>query len=178
MATPPDFTGGQVLTAAQMNAVGIWLVKTQTIGAAVSSVTVNDAFNADYENYFITLNGGTSSIANQEIRLQLGASTTGYYSQLIFAPYSGSLGTPAFVNNGNRFGWAAHMQTDSLTATITLISPNLAKFTRISNPWHSQSEAGFASGIHQVATAYTGFTLIPQSGTLTGGTIRVYGYNI
>ena len=32
MATPPDFSVGQVLTAAHMDAVGLWLVKTQTKG--------------------------------------------------------------------------------------------------------------------------------------------------
>jgi hypothetical protein len=161
-----------------MNQVGLWLVKEQTIGSTVSSVAVTDAFNADYDNYFITINGGSSSVSNMEIRLQLGASTTGYYSQLIFAAYAGALSTPAFVNNFTRFGWAAHSQGNSLTAAITLMSPNLAVFTRISNPWHTQTEAGFASGIHQVATAYTGFTLLPQSGTLTGGTIRIYGYKV
>jgi hypothetical protein len=40
MATPPDFSSGAVLTAAQMNSVGLWLVKTQTVGTAVSSVAV------------------------------------------------------------------------------------------------------------------------------------------
>jgi hypothetical protein len=32
------------------------------------------------------------------------------------------------------------------------------------------------NGEHRVATSYDSFTLIPGSGTLTGGTIRVYGY--
>ena len=37
MATPPDFSSGQVLTSSAMNSVGLWLVKTQTVGTAVSS---------------------------------------------------------------------------------------------------------------------------------------------
>ena len=61
MATPPTFSSGAVLTAAQMNSVGMWLVKTQTVGTAVSSVTVTGAFSADYDNYLILMSGGTGS---------------------------------------------------------------------------------------------------------------------
>ena len=50
MATPPTFSSGSVLTAAQMNAVGLWLVKTQTVGTAVSSVSVTDVFSSNYDN--------------------------------------------------------------------------------------------------------------------------------
>jgi hypothetical protein len=46
MATPPDFSSGAVLTAAQMNSVGLWLVKTQTVGTTVSSVAVTGDENA------------------------------------------------------------------------------------------------------------------------------------
>jgi hypothetical protein len=77
MATPPDFTTGAVLTAAQMNAVGLWLVKTQTVGSAVPDVTVTDAFSADYDNYKILYTGGTASGAVGPLNMKLGSSTTG-----------------------------------------------------------------------------------------------------
>jgi hypothetical protein len=87
MATPPDFTAGQVLTAAQMNQIGLWLVKTQTIGTAVSSVTVTGAFTADYHSYLIRVIGGTAS-TSLTLNLTLGSTVTGYY-------YGGSTGTYA-----------------------------------------------------------------------------------
>jgi hypothetical protein len=31
-------------------------------------------------------------------------------------------------------------------------------------------------GYHGVATSYTGFTIAVLSGTITGGTIKIYGY--
>ena len=43
----PVFASGDVLNASDMNGVGLWLVKTQTIGTGVSSVVVTGAFSAD-----------------------------------------------------------------------------------------------------------------------------------
>ena len=40
------------------------------------------------------------------------------------------------------------------------------------------SNAGFIGGILKDTTSHTGFTFTPASGTLTGGTIRVYGYSL
>jgi len=51
--TYPSFTSGDILTAADMNAVGLWLVKTQTVGTAVSSVQVTGAFSSTYDNPLI-----------------------------------------------------------------------------------------------------------------------------
>ena len=51
--TYPVFATGDVLNASDMNAVGLWLVKTQTIGSGVGSVAVTGAFSADYDNYKI-----------------------------------------------------------------------------------------------------------------------------
>jgi hypothetical protein len=46
------WASGEVLTAADLNAyAGLILVKTQTIGTAVSSVTVTGAFSSTFQNY-------------------------------------------------------------------------------------------------------------------------------
>jgi hypothetical protein len=83
----PDFSPGEVLTAAAMDSIGLWLVKTVTIGSAVTSVPVADAFSSTYDNYLITVNGGASSTPN-EIRLRLGSSTTNYFYQILFGQYA------------------------------------------------------------------------------------------
>lgn len=48
------FTTGEVLTASDTNTYlansGLVFVKSQTIGSAVTSVTVSDAFSATYDN--------------------------------------------------------------------------------------------------------------------------------
>ena len=37
---------------------------------------------------------------------------------------------------------------------------------------------GVYGGIHKASTSFTDFTLAPDVGTLTGGTIYVYGYGV
>ena len=81
MATPPVFVSGAILTAAQMNAVGLWLIKTQTIGSAVSSVSITDVFSSDYDNYLIKITGMTAS-AQADTTMQLAGITTGVYTHV------------------------------------------------------------------------------------------------
>jgi len=176
MATPPDFTTGAVLTAAQMNAVGLWLVKTQTVGAGVSSVVVADAFSADYENYLVTYNG-VSSFNGEVLRIQLGATTTGYYGNMIYANFAS--GAPASVGDNNTANWT-HCSGGPNSFTnlqATIMRPFASAMTSISAPYQDGSNAGHKSGWLNNSTSYTGFTLIVGTPyTITGGTVRVYGY--
>ena len=176
MATPPDFTTGAVLTAAQMNAVGLWLVKTQTVGTGVTSVAVTDAFSTDYENYLVTYNGATTA-TGQCLQIQLGATTTGYYGTMIYAGYA--TGTVAAVSDNNTANWT-HCSGGVNSATnleATIMRPFASATTSISSPYQDGANAGHKSGFLDNSTSYTGFTLIVGSGqNITAGTIRVYGY--
>jgi NADPH-dependent curcumin reductase CurA len=173
----PTFASGDVLNASDMNAVGLWLVKTQTIGTAVSSVEVTSAFSSTYDNYLILLSGGTCS-ADTTIGLQLGASATAYYGFLTYGAATASTVLGANVNNsatanfvgGGVSGQAAHVRCD-------VLGPNKSAYTKIVvGSYQNGNNYGTFNCEHRVATAYTSFTLLPSSGTLTGGTIRVYGY--
>jgi len=181
MATPPTFSSGAVLTAAQMNSVGLWLVKTQTVGTAVSSVAVTSAFSADYDNYLITLNGGTGS-ATGAIAIQLGSSVTGYYGFLVYGDIAASTVLGANVNNQTRMNFQGGCTAAGQAAVVssTLLNPFKAAYTTFLNGTYrsfgSNPVYGTMQGEHRVATSYTGFTVLPEAGTLTGGTIRVYGY--
>ena len=89
--TYPTFNSGDVLTAAEMNAVGLWLVKTQTIGTAVSSVTVTGAFSTDYDAYQIVVTGGTFNTTLVWGVFQFSsAHTTGYYGAAQFIDTAGA----------------------------------------------------------------------------------------
>lgn len=175
----PVFATGDVLNASDMNAVGLWLVKTQTVGTGVSSVTVTNAFSADYDNYRIIYSGGIGSTA-QAIALQLGASTTGYYSAQATILYSAD--TFGYIRDNNAANWstAGGAFTDGANLDVTLYGvqatrrTGLALNTRID---YRTAGAGVlvGNGFHNVAASYTGFTL-SVAGTITGGTIRVYGY--
>ena len=175
MATPPTFSSGAVLTAAQMNKVGLWLVKTQTIGSAVSSVTVSDAFSADYDNYLITVSGGVGSTGSF-FKMTLGASTTGYYQARQGLVYATGGRSDGAENNATSWPAIGSISTNGLSIYLSINNPFLAKYTQQSSNYVSASSAAVQNGEHQVATSYSSFTIAALSGTVTGGTIAVYGY--
>lgn len=170
----PSFNSGDTLMASDMNAVGLWLIKTQTIGNAVSSVNVTSAFSSTYDSYLITINGGVAS-ANSFLKMTLGASATGYYQARQGIVYGGARSDGT---DNNTVAWTAvgSSQTDSLSLYMTLNNPGVAKFTQVSSYYLGSTAATMVTGEHRVAAAYTDFTIAPNSGTITGGTIRVYGY--
>jgi hypothetical protein len=160
------------------NPQGLELVKTQTVGSEVSTVEVTGAFNSTYNNYLVHMAGGTMS-TTASIAMRLGGSTTGYYG---FMPYGASdsntiLGSARsnqvymyWLGGTSGAGQPSYMR-------VELFSPYLAQYTRFVNGAYQDTlNFGIMNGEHRVATSYDSFTLIPGSGTLTGGTIRVYGY--
>lgn len=179
MAVPPDFVAGQVLTAAQMNKVGWWLIKSQAVGTAVSSVAVTDVFSADYEHYRIIYAGGVSSTSNY-LLVTLGATATGYYYGLQVATYNNTTSTGAGNNTTSWIGGYGTTVTNHLD--IEVYRPQLADET----VYHGKIVAaiagttgfgGYMGGFLNNTTQYTGFTIAPQATvTITGGTIYVYGY--
>ena len=177
MATPPTFSSGAVLTAAQMNSVGLWLVKTQTIGNAVSSISVTNAFSADYENYRILISGGTSSVAATYLKFALTGGSSVYDQNFIYNTYAGAAVVGAGSVNGTTWPYAGTCQsTEGTILVVELQQPFLTKYTMFSAPILNFELAGTVAGRHKSATSFTGFTVTPTTGTLTGGTIAVYGY--
>jgi hypothetical protein len=170
----PDFSPGEILTAGAMDSIGLWLVKTQTIGAGVASIPVTDAFSSTYDNYLITVSGGAASTASI-LRMQIGATTSGYYYNLVFSTYSTSVLAEGGTTFANWQGVGTAL-TSGLQMFCHVFEPNRPTFTRITAPRVTGSEAGTVYGLMPNTTQYTGFTITPSSGTLTGGIIRVYGY--
>lgn len=180
MTTPPVFSVGQYNTAAYMNSIGLWLVKTQTIGTGVSSVTITGAFTADFDNYKVVISGGTQTSANTLLTAQLRTgsttSTTGYYYSFIYSPFTGGLLT---VNGNNTTGWGfvAHsLGTSGWSASIDILRPYAAVPTSFFGGGARGDLAGMNGGYHSAATSYDQLVLTVGSGTMTGGTIRIYGY--
>lgn len=156
---------------------GLTLVKTQTVGSGVSSVTVTDAFSATFENYLITLAGGSSTVSGR-LMLQLGSTTSAYYGSFIYALTGG--GSPAQVNDNNaaEFTHIASMGGSYLSAQINIHMPFTATQTTVSSQGVTYGTVnGTYNGVLATSTSYSSFVFVCGSGTMTGGTIRVYGYN-
>jgi hypothetical protein len=168
-------------TTAQMNTaitagVGLVPILTQTIGTAVSSIVVSNAFSATYDNYKILISGGTSS-ADTHFKMTLGATTTGYYFSELYRTYAGTSGAD-HLSNGAFFN-AGSARSNGLIANVEILNPFLSTRTAFSQ-FHGVPKTtdymSIQAGFLDNATSYTGFTITPNTGTITGGTIRVYGY--
>lgn len=155
---------------------GLTLIKTQTIGTAVSTVEVTGAFSSTYTNYRIVVVGGTCS-GNNDLALTLGSTATGYYAGLSYVVYA--VGTAAGASNNNAASWsfAGTCNTFSPFLDVDLFQPNIASQTFISIRLMGTSSGGSSGGYLNNTTQYTSFTLTPAGGvTLSGGTVFVYGY--
>lgn len=180
MATPPDFTAGSVLTAAQMNAVGLWKVADQTISA--SSFAINGCFTSDYDHYLVTMTYYGSNSSNANLRVRSGTSTpeTGavydrygpYWSGGAWANFDAANQTSAFLNNHNS------TSTTPTLGSIWIYNPNKAAETAIFESI-IDSTGLFVNLWHriQTSTVYTGLEIYnATAGQTLTGSVRVYGF--
>lgn len=160
-------------------ASGLTLVKSQTIGSAVSSVTVTDAFSATYENYLIWVAGGTASGTTSNTTMTLGSTTSGYYMTGVYFSPTSSTVTGFNINNGSNWS-STYCNTNGHSGQIYLQSPFASTrtgFHSVLNGLTSGANYAHYYGHLQNTTSYTAFTLSIGGGeTMTGGVIRVYGY--
>lgn len=159
---------------------GMTLISSTTIGTTVSSVTVSNAFSSTYDNYMIVLAGGATS-AGPTIALTLGATSANYYWANVRNSYSAPTSvTGDGANPGSSWAYAGGFGSSTgYNSRIILLSPNLADQTVM---YYDSVEMGASApringgGWLNDTTQYTAFTFTPSTGTMTGGTIRVYGF--
>jgi hypothetical protein len=160
---------------------GLELVKTQTVGTTVSSVTVSDTFSSTWDNYRITYTGGAGSVASAALSIQLGSTTTDYYSSTIYFGYTSTDGGNSLGvadNNDAKWLYVGNASTGGAKLSMDLFCPNIATRTTFSAAYNEfgTANAGHTSGYLNNSTQYTSFVMSTSGGTITGGTIRVYGY--
>lgn len=150
-----------------------------SVNSAVGSVTVQGAFSALYDNYLISYSGGKGSTGHVHgIQLQTSGGVTSsaaYYGG--FATYSyANAPTGAGFSNSTAFAYCGGGESTWSAIWATLIDPFKAEFTKGSYPVYYGSYAGQVAAVHALATSYSNFVVTPSVGTMTGGTIRIYGY--
>lgn len=151
---------------------------TITIGTAVSSVVVSGAFSSLYDNYKIIVDGGTAS-TGASFNLQFGSTTSGYHYAGIYNQYSASTPLGLATQVGASFVEAGRTSTTGNSMNVEVFGPFLSQRTGYRSNSTDYNTVGFlvnAAGFLNDTTSYTAFTVKPTSGTITGGTIRVYGY--
>jgi hypothetical protein len=158
---------------------GLVFISRTTIGTAVSSVTVSDCFSSTYDNYRIFVHGEANS-AGSYFQPTLGSATTGYYrisiSGLNYSVSGGALVGYGTQNGSSFVGFFSMPATTGATGFMELQNPYLTKWTHVQQFSTIQTAGSINLGVLQDTTSHTSITFTPNTGTVTGGYIDVYGY--
>jgi len=158
-----------------LNQSGLTLISSTTIGSAVSTVTVSNCFSATYANYLIIASAITFSINADEIRATINGTTGSTYQNWgVF-----TTGGLAVTGNGgaNQASAVVGISSTGLTSlTIEMQNPFATAATQYQSRYGGQYYGGFQNGADTNAASSTNFTLKGATSTMTGGSIRVYGY--
>ena len=197
------FTSGSVLTAADTNTylanAGLVAVTpsavtngtiisgtaSATVNATQSTVVLKDVFSSTFDSYRVVISNLTmSSTANGTyvaFKMHDGTNPANSNYNTSFVRVDEASGAvsgntfTAFVG-GVVIGYGTG---DKFGTTFDVVNPNLATHTLFPSLTGVNITTGYMSmgaGMHQTSTAYTSLQIAPSTGTMTGGTITVYGY--
>jgi hypothetical protein len=171
-----DLSGNEVANSTEpIGDVGLVLIKSQTIGSGVSSVSVSDVFSSTYDNYRILVTNADASNNATLLMLQIGGSGAHNYAGIQMINNSD---TQTVIRATNASGLPMGLTwTVRFSCWIDVMAPFITTFTTCMHPvYGSAGRALIVGGSVNDFASYTGFTIAPAAGTLTGGTVQVYGY--
>jgi hypothetical protein len=181
MATPPDFSVGQVLTSATMNQVGLWLIDTTTVSSS-SIGFINGCFTSDYLNYRVNFACTFTAATNLRFRFRSGVSTVesgSVYNRFGFR-FTTTISSEVSASQANYFiGTTVNSTAAQSAGVIDIFRPNVANINTVctENAFGAGTTTAMFVGVQMATnTQYTGFEIFPDTGNMTG-TISVYGYN-
>jgi hypothetical protein len=105
-----------------------------------------------------------------------GVAGSAYYGSMYYDRYT-ALDTGTLRANAGAFlPSGIYGDSDEGTQTITIFNPFASKRTGFTSQYYGGGYSGWASGMLYTTASYTYFTLTMSTGTMTGGTVTVYGY--
>lgn len=182
----PSFASGDVLTATDMNAVGLWLInETIVTSGTATSISFNNVFSSSYANYKVLIDNFYTSAGPVGLNLRMrvgGADATGanYNSIVQGLTMAGAAST---FTSGSATEASAGPYNSSTTIGLSsarwdVFAPNLAERTYAQIQailYDGQWIARHGMWQHDLATAYDGFTL-RCTNNITSIRVRIYGY--
>jgi hypothetical protein len=159
---------------------GLTLINTTSF-SAVASQSINDVFSATYNNYAIVVSAVFSNAGSINMRLRVAGSdntTANSYVRQVVEANNTSVSTSRATSTGWPLGGFGTALVN--LAIVDITNPFLASatgfFSRIERSLDS-AVVHISAGTHNQTTSYTGFTIYPDAGTMTGS-VSVYGYNL
>jgi hypothetical protein len=175
------FTTGEVLTAADTNTYlansGLVYLSTTTITA--SGQNIANAFSSAYTNYLIVCNEFVTSATNAVVAFRLGSSTTRTeyaYGGTNVNTSSGGISADSSAAATSAFvGYTKGVPGGNTSYILNLLGPQTATRKTWNTAWGNAQYMGQTTGVDSLASAQTDINFIVGSGTLTGGTVTIYG---
>jgi len=185
----PDFSPGEVLTAAAMDQIGAWVLQTQTLTASAGPIQFNNVFTTDYDTYFLTAHlqqNTTTASYNMQLQDAANAAITGAdYDASVGGSYVSS-GTTQFAGFNQVTGQTSvfvggAVAGDSSAFCVYFQRPRAAVKTYGAQWLQSDNYTAtltnlFLQGgyVHTLAVAYYGCRINITAGTVTGK-VSLYG---
>ena len=150
--------------------------------ASASAISLNDVFSTTYDNYRIVLEltGSTNNAINMRMRVAGADNSSANYWNNRTLGQATTVASDGATTADTSFLRVAEFESGISTGSYDLFSPFKTQITSIQGlnqfryaAFYQHSE--MKTGQMTVTTSYTGFTLIPTAGNITG-TISVYGY--
>jgi hypothetical protein len=175
----PDFSPGEVLTAAAMDSIGLWKVGSGSLSLTTTPTNVTGVFSSSYRNYRLLLNITARSTSNRfDMRYLIGTTPTssGYYNGGIGGDFASNT-VMYFQRSNNDPQLYFDTQVGTATYIIDICDPNTAfGTTHHGSQASAQNALSYRFGGVQGSTSlFTGFQLFTSTGTMTMQ-YQVFGY--
>jgi hypothetical protein len=141
----------------------------------VANCRLNGVFSADYANYVIDFsNVSCSTTASVLIEFGTDAQTS-YFGSLYFDNHSGA-DTGTLRTSSSAFLRVSRIGNEaSASGSFNVFSPFATRITAVSGTYFGFGYSGWFAGCRDNTNSYSSINFVAGAGTLTGGTVRVYG---
>jgi hypothetical protein len=180
----PDFSPGEVLTAAAMDSIGMWLVASGPLATATTNFV--GCFTGDFTNYRIVVDSVETS-GNTDFSFRMLSGTTpasgGDYN-IAMVGISDIAGAENRTQVNQSLGYTGFTNVGTFNVPIgsfvfDVYGPQIAQrtFFTINATTHTGNFIGRAGMVvHKLTTAYDGIQFLTNSAVTVGGNVTIYGY--
>ena len=177
--TYPSFNSGEVLTASDMNAVGLWKVGSGTLSLTTTATNVTGVFSSTYKNYRLIYNVTARSTTSRiDMRYIIGTTPTssGYYQGGLGGDYASNT-VLYYQRSNNDPQFFGQSNADKMSFSMDIFRPNVASRTNHTGGM-VDVYSGYAytfGGLQNSDSQFTGFQLFTSTGTATVE-YQIFGY--
>ena len=183
----PDFSPGEVLTAAAMDSIGLWKVAEGTLSGSTTNFV--GCFSSTYKNYRVIIDDVKLSAAGDIYIQYLTTGTTPVAGNNYYWSYAGltsggaTQSSNAAAASGGYLGWSTTGAGGHGGVTIDITNPNVAiqtltggvSFYLLGSLGAYASRSG--SAVWDTTATFTGFRITTLTAvTMTSGNVKIYGY--